>query len=209
MFDKAASGDTRAAQTVIKMVQNIERENKLRLEENLQIVSDYGGWHDYEEGIQAISRKPLKFFPNPKHISINAETGEIEIDGPINAEERKRLDEDVGSLTEPKYSIPKRVLARRKDFPKGSWKDELFLEKPMDGKQIVRLEVARTEQALQETSQPNLKPSIQEVEAGRASDASDTISGEKDVALDLLLRDASTRPTSELISKLRSQPQFK
>jgi hypothetical protein len=136
MVDKAAAGDIRAAQIVTTMVQNIERENRQRLEENIQIAGDYRRhWQEEEAYREGIGRKPLNALPNPKHVNVNLESGDIEIAGPINDEEQARWDSensakkaDDGAPTTIS-SIPKRILLRSKNLPGGFWNGEKFLRR--------------------------------------------------------------------------------
>lgn len=136
MLDKAVGGDTRAAQIITAMVQNIERENRQRLEDNIQIAGDYRRhWQEEEAYRESIGRKPLNALPNPKYVNVNLESGDIEIAGPINDEEQVRWDSensakktDDGAPT-TKSSIPKRILLRSKNFPGGFWNGEKFLRR--------------------------------------------------------------------------------
>lgn len=134
MLDKAVGGDTRAAQIITAMVQSIERENRQRLEENLQIAGDYKRhWHKEEAYRESIGRKPLNARPHSKYVNVNLESGDIEITGPINDEEQVRWDiessapkaDDGSDAT--KNTIPKKILLRSKNFPGGFWSAQRFL----------------------------------------------------------------------------------
>lgn len=134
MLDKAVGGDTRAAQIITTMVQNIERENRQRREENFQIAGDYKRhWLGEEAYRESTGRKPLNARPHPKYVNVNLESGDIEITGPINDEEQVRWSiESSAAKTEDgsnatKNSIPKRILLRSKSFPDGFWTGQRFL----------------------------------------------------------------------------------
>ncbi|MEP7173336.1 MAG: DUF5681 domain-containing protein [Aestuariivirga sp.] len=136
MVAKAAAGDTRAAQIITTMVQNIERENRLRLEENLQIASDYRRFCSEEQRYREVrGYEPLTIFPDSKYANVDFESGDIQITGPLTVEEQVRWDAessaraaDDGS-TAIKSSIPRRILARSKNFPDGFWNGEKYLRR--------------------------------------------------------------------------------
>ena len=134
MLDKAVGGDTRAAQIITAMVQNIERENRQRLEENLQIAADYRKyWYDDAAYRKRVGLNKRDTVPEPKNVMVNLESGDIEITGPLNEEERAQLSNLVvqpdGSTGGSNAPIPTRKLVRAKNMPSGFWHGQFLLRK--------------------------------------------------------------------------------
>lgn len=201
--EKAAAGDLRAGQMIIAMGQNIERENRMHLEENLQIVSNYKRYCEKEENFyKSIGRTRPNELPHHEHVDVNVE-GDVEISGPLDQEEQLRWNKEH-SMAQNENSFPKRVLVRSRDFPAHNLNGEVFVRKSTVGSGTVAAELPSVEFQKPDVIHPKV-----EVKKIDPAAAPPSVASALDIALDPILRgNLAPLSTQKMISKLKSHPYF-
>jgi hypothetical protein len=98
---KAAKGDQRSQRMLIDLLQGVEREDKARHDEWVNVALEYKtGWERELERRRNCGETGPEPIPHPDDIDIDMKTGQVEIHGPMTREEKVNWDRARGFKVE-------------------------------------------------------------------------------------------------------------